>query len=985
VIFKDPVRGRNNITGFAVLATALMFLSFISSFLITPTATADLDSRQEPGIWVSTKMWSDTELIYDAEVGDVWPGNKGNEVVVCGESFWVTMIFGHEDTWESVPLFKEDWYVTNVAIGDADPDEPGNEIVNVGWHGNVSMIYWKDSTSEWTREVLVRGLDAGLDWGYGVAIGDFDPRYDGNEIAMTDDLGQLVIIRKNGTDWVHEVIWQEGGAGILDPYLDTVMLADFDPEHEGDEILVAGGSKWVTEVHYNGSDDWAIKRLYRDRLAPVQVSVGDIVNETPGNEIALVGLSNNLTVLEWNGSGWDPTTVFTDSDVIYDVEIGSLLTDSTNQIITGGWSANITLHENIGTGDKASTVVHQGKDFIFGVTIGDFDDLHTGNEVIVTDASGLITKLQYETPDFVLYSPGPEVSTSASSDAGFDIMVYSRGGFKDKVALSAKVLPQGWTATFSPANVTPTGYSLLKVHVPSETTPVRDRVVVEGKSGSKTHTLELWVKVLPPGEKDFGLSALPQSQSVIADYSVKYTIISRSLNGFSDNISMSVLGLPDGVTAEFSSPEMVPPGSITMEVRTISTSPKGTHYLMIGGEGGGKEHVVTVVLTIKDASSPDFSIGLAPSALEAVGSLSTQVTVNVISQFGFSDPVSLSVHGTRDGMTADFTPDTVTPSGTSVMNLTIEATVPGGTYYIEVRGEAGGDVRAAALRIDLNKQGDPDFSIVLSPGSGSVTASGSSYFNVTISPKNGFGGMVELSTEGLPPDAVVVFTPNEISPSENSVMEIRTLLSTPEGSYTVSVKGVGSGLQRSTPISIEVLAARPLISLTKLDMPKEGLKDGKKAKFQAWVENLGQVNATNVELELLVDGKVVKSKKVDVAKGSGAVVDLAWTAQEGEHNLTVRIVESSDIDIETGSITRTVTVGASSLVDSSLLIWIVLTIIIIVLAVIAVGYLIGRSGGHAEPEDEVKRKTKMGRKKPEGPERKDPSKRKRSKKGKKRP
>jgi uncharacterized membrane protein len=977
---KDTGQGRNHSTGFSVLAAVLISLSFLcSSFSISTCVTADVESRQEAGIWVSTKMWSDTELIYDAEVGDVWPGHEGNEVVVCGESNWVTMVHGHEDTWESVPLFKEDWYATNVAIGDADADEPGNEIVNVGWHGNVSMIYWEDAKSKWTREVLVRGLDAGLDWGYGVAIGDFDPRYEGNEIAMTEDLGKLAIIRKDGSDWVHEVIWQEGGAGILDPYLDTVLLADFDPEHDGDEILVAGGSKWVTELYYNGSDEWAIKRLYRDRLAPVQVSVGDIVEGTPGNEIAVVGLSNNLTVLEWNGSGWDPTTVFTDSDVIYDVEIGTLLPGGANQVVTGGWSANITLHEGAVTGDQTSTVVHQGKDFIFGVTVGDFDDLHSGNEVVLTDGSGLITKLQYETPDFVLYSPGPEVSTSAGSDAGFDIMVYSRGGFKDKVTLTAKTLPQGWSASFSPSAVTPTGYSSLKVSVPPDTTPVLDKVVVEGVSGSKVHTLELRVKVLPPGEKDFALSALPQSQSVIADYSVKYTIVSSSMNGFSDSIALSVLGLPDGVTAEFSAPSMVPSGSVTMEVRTMSTSPKGAHYLMISAEGGGKVHVVTVVLTIKDASSPDFSIGLAPSTIEAVGSVSTQVDVNVLSQFGFSDQVTLSVHGTKDGMMAEFDPDTVVPTGTSVMNLTVEATVPGGTYYIEVRGESGGTVHAAALRIELNKQGNPDFSVVLSPGSGSVTASGSSYFNVTISPKNGFGGQVVLSANGLPPDGAAIFTPEEISPAENAVMEIKTLLSTPEGSYTVSVEGAGSGLHRSTPIAIEVLAAKPLVSLTKLDMPKEGLKDGKKAKFQVWVENLGQVNATDVELELSIDDKVVKSKKVDITAGSGAIVDLTWTAQEGEHNLTVTIVDTGDIDIEDGTITRTVKVGASSFVGSNLIIWVVIIIVFVVLAVVALGYLIGTSGGHVEHDEEERTDVKKKEGRPDGKRKKDIPKKKKGK------
>ena len=954
----------------------MFFLVFIllvfSPFTLTghgpvTNASADgIDGRQETGSWTSTKIWADVKPIYSAAVGDVWPGHPGNEIIVGGESNWTTMIYGHEDSWVAQRLIQEAWYVTNIAIGDVDPAEPGLEIVNVGWHGNVSMVYWEDATSTWKHKELVNGNDAGLTWGYGIAVGDLDPRYPGNEVAATDDSGHLIMIRKNGTGWTYENTWQDVGPGIIDPYLDTVVLADVDPAHPGDEMLLTGGSKYVTEIYFNdATSNWTVKRLWRDRSAPIQLAVGNLINTTPRNEIAVVGLSKNLTVLSWNGTGWQPEKVYQDEDVIYDVEIGEVQPGKGLQTVMGSWSSKVTAHRKApsGTGWE-SNLIYDDDDFVLGVTIGDCDDLHPDNEVLVVDRSGVIRKLQYETPDFVLYAPTPENGAVPGASATFDIMAYSRAGYHEPVTLSIEGLPKGWGANFSPVTVTPTEKSLLTVKVAADEVEHKVMLTVTGVSGIKTHTIDLWVDVLPPDEKDFGMMVLPGSQSVVADYSARYTIALYQVNQFSDPVVVSVEGLPDGASASFKpSNTLTPPASATMDVRTVSSTPKGPHYLTVTGKGGGKEHSSTVVLTVKDASSPDFSIAVAPSTVVMVASQPMNITVTLVSIYGFSGNVSLSVPGLMSGFHAAFSPPYLVPSGTCTMNLTIDAAVQADTYYIEVHGASGDLDHSAVLRVDLDTEGTPDFSLKATPDGANITATFTAYYNITVLPVKGFAGSVALSVQDIPTDTSVKFYPPAIGPGQTSRLEVKTVLTTPPGQYHLVVKGKGSGLERMIYLSLNVDMARAHLRILRIDGVPSNAQTDQKIKAQVWVENTGLINATGCRLNFYVDGRIesVKDFKVDV--NGVTEVDVTWKAVDGRHNLTYEITSTTPSSIENGKVSRTVSVsGPFTVVGGP---WVALLIVVLVVIVVAValGFLLGKKGRRKPVKDTGPKKGQPQKKK----------------------
>ena len=97
---------------------------------------------------------------------------------------------------------------------------------------------------------------------------------------------------------------------------------------------------------------------------------------------------------------------------------------------------------------------------------------------------------------------------------------------------------------------------------------------------------------------DFSLSASPTSQSVKRGGSVIYTVSVGSLSGFNGSVSLSVSGLPSGVTATFSASPVSAGSSTTMTVQTSTGTKTRTYTLTITGVSGGLSHSTSVSLRV---------------------------------------------------------------------------------------------------------------------------------------------------------------------------------------------------------------------------------------------------------------------------------------------------------------------------------------------------------------------------------------------------
>ena len=97
-----------------------------------------------------------------------------------------------------------------------------------------------------------------------------------------------------------------------------------------------------------------------------------------------------------------------------------------------------------------------------------------------------------------------------------------------------------------------------------------------------------------------------------------------------------------------------------------------------------------------------------------------------------------------------------------------------------------------------------DFSISVSPTSGTVTAGGSTTATVGTTLTSGTAESVSLSASGLPTGATASFSPASVTAGGSSTMTLSTSASTPAGSYSVTVTGTAASATHSTTFTLTV-------------------------------------------------------------------------------------------------------------------------------------------------------------------------------------
>ena len=109
------------------------------------------------------------------------------------------------------------------------------------------------------------------------------------------------------------------------------------------------------------------------------------------------------------------------------------------------------------------------------------------------------------------------------------------------------------------------------------------------------------------GTPGFSVSASPSSVSVQQGTNASSTVTVTSQNGFNSATTLSVSGLPSGVTAAFSTNPVTPPANSsatsTLTFTASSTATTGTSTVTVTGTSGTITHTTTIALTITAPST----------------------------------------------------------------------------------------------------------------------------------------------------------------------------------------------------------------------------------------------------------------------------------------------------------------------------------------------------------------------------------------------
>ena len=417
------------------------------------------------------------------------------------------------------------------------------------------------------------------------------------------------------------------------------------------------------------------------------------------------------------------------------------------------------------------------------------------------------------TPDFTItvtpVSPTLLVGDSSTTHtANYAVTVAGTYGFNGTVSFGVSGSPAGANTGFSPVTVTvpnSTTTTLSISTVPWNAAAGNYPLVVTASSGAKARSATATLAV-----QDFQLSISPPTQSVACNGSTQYTVTATSLNGFSGGILLDSLP-PYTNTSESYNPSVLYNGSGTTTL-TVSTSigpncvPVTPQVQVSGHTGQSSPYVYRYTwanLAVNGASAQDFSIAVPSSAVvPASGSATYTVTVNRASNF--TGAVNLSASTLPSGVTASFSPTTVTGT-TSTLTLSAVAGAQSGDYYPTITGTSG-TLSHASTPISLTVGQSPTIDrLTISPGWLTSGASATVSLGLSaVAPAGGVSINLMSSNTAAFPNANVAI---------------------PAGQQTWSTQVTAGSVSASTVVTVTAdYGSRPTASITVAPAPPAALQ-----------------------------------------------------------------------------------------------------------------------------------------------------------------
>ena len=234
-------------------------------------------------------------------------------------------------------------------------------------------------------------------------------------------------------------------------------------------------------------------------------------------------------------------------------------------------------------------------------------------------------------PDFTITAAPTSVSLQSGGSArSFTVTTAAVNGFSDPVNISLSGLPTGVVATPSTLTVNPGQLGQFTLAASTAATVSTGTITVTGSSDSLSHTATAALSIAPPVIPDFTITAAPSTISLPSGGSSRtLSVTAGAVNGFSDPVTVSVSGLPAGVTATPSSLAVAPGqlGQFTLSASSSAATTSSATFT-VTGSADSVSHSATASLSIAPAMS---SASISTSSFDFGGNLvGTTLTRSVV-------------------------------------------------------------------------------------------------------------------------------------------------------------------------------------------------------------------------------------------------------------------------------------------------------------------------------------------------------------------
>jgi autotransporter-associated beta strand protein len=223
--------------------------------------------------------------------------------------------------------------------------------------------------------------------------------------------------------------------------------------------------------------------------------------------------------------------------------------------------------------------------------------------------------------------------------------------------------------------------------------------------------------VLTPGTNNLSAAPgqstnVPVGVTVTANYPDRMTIpiVAGSValtNWPGSNIVFSASGLPFGCSANFNVPSLNNTGTNVMNVVVSNTCPPGNYPLIVQGSSafpnirGGVSPLNSFGFVTLSVPGPNNFFLSTSSSQTIISGSNITCQVVVLASNGFSGTVALSITNLPPGVSAGFSPASVSGSGLSTLTLTAANNALGGNYTLTLIGSSGGQTCGATIGLTV--------------------------------------------------------------------------------------------------------------------------------------------------------------------------------------------------------------------------------------------------------------------------------------------
>ena len=428
---------------------------------------------------------------------------------------------------------------------------------------------------------------------------------------------------------------------------------------------------------------------------------------------------------------------------------------------------------------------------------------------------------------------------------------------------------------------------------------------------SAANAIAARLPIVVRGRNDFSLAVSPTAVAITPGSSRTVMVSTSVTSGVAQTISLSLAGLPAGMTGSFSPTSVTAGQSSTLTLLASANAASVTTSATITGTAVSGAHTANLGVGVISPVPNDFAIAAVPTAKSITQGSSAIITVATAVTAGAAQSIALSISGLPSGVTGSFSPSSVTAGASATLTLSASMSAALGATIATITGVATSGAHTASVNLTVIAPAPNDFSIAAFPPGVTLSPGSSLTVHVSTVVTSGVSQSISLATSGLLSGVTGSFSPANVSAGGSSTLTLTAAAGATSGNATLSIVGTAAGGSHAAPVAL-IVTPRVINDFAVQAVPSSvTIKQGSSLTVSVQTAvTAGAAQSVSLSLSGLPAGVTGSISPANVTAGSSATITLNATAAAALGNASVTITGTAPSGTQTSVLSITVVAPA---------------------------------------------------------------------------